>query len=330
MPDQLTKRQISATVLFALIALVLAYRVLAPWTLNAPVAVKPAYWSALDVSGEASSGDAHLISFPDGTQVLIDTGYPRFAESHLLPQLRQQLQTLGASGLDAVVITHAHKNHYGALRLLAEQLTIGRVYFTPPDGVPCRAESRRSRCDREDVLETLKILESSSEVKSIETGTVVHADGNSGALLKIIHQAQSIQDPAYQALAEDLQGFTVNDSSAVLRFDYGASSVLFAGDIGSSTGLVLAQDNDINLQADLLAAPHHGVNPLPGESFFARVAPQAMVVSVSPGVWRTGRGKWLGDYAAKNNIAMYRPANATALVTELLPTAFKINAEPFN
>ncbi|MBT8114872.1 MAG: MBL fold metallo-hydrolase, partial [Arenicella sp.] len=264
------------------------------------------------------------------TQVLIDTGYPRFAESHLLPQLRQQLQTHGASGLDAVVITHAHKNHYGALRLLSEQVSIGRVYFTPPDAVPCRAEIRRSRCDREDVLETLKILESSSEVKSIEAGTVVHADGNSGALLKIIHQAQSIHDPAYQALAEDLQGFTVNDSSAVLRFDYGASSVLFAGDIGPSTGLVLAQDNDINLQADLLAAPHHGVNPLPGEGFFARVAPQAMVVSVSPGVWRTGRGKWLGDYAAENNIAMYRPANATALVTELLPTAFKINAEPFN
>jgi competence protein ComEC len=75
----------------------------------------------------------------------------------------------------------------------------------------------------------------------------------------------------------------VNDTSLVLRLNACGRSVLFCGDIERIPLRELAAMHDsgqVNLKSDVLIAPHHG-STIPPETadFYARVAPQAVIVS---------------------------------------------------
>ena len=245
------------------------------------------YWSAIHVSGNDKSGDAHLLELPDGRAFLIDTGYPQFAQSNLLPYLKER----EISHLSGVLISHAHRNHYGALLALAKEIPIDIVYFNRPDHNLCLLEARNDRCLSTHVEETLQQLASNTKVKSAGSGDIL-IDAPY-LKLSVLHQSNSLNSEASQQASFNNKKYTINESSVVARLQYGDISILFPGDIGPTTGEFLVESFPKNLQSTLLAAPHHGVNPLPGVSFFQAVNAKLIIASISASVFNSHRGEFL-------------------------------------
>ena len=73
-----------------------------------------------------------------------------------------------------------------------------------------------------------------------------------------------------------------NDTSIVLRVDYGQTSFLFTGDMetGPERDLV---ESGANLEATVLKAGHHGSDTSTGYRFLREVMPQYAVISVGEG-----------------------------------------------
>ena len=102
----------TAAVFFFLLGIALAVVLLPPGDGDAD-----ATWTMVNVSGNKHTGDSHLLELPDDKIVIIDTGYRYYAEHNLVPLL----QSKGISEIDALVITHAHRNHYGGISELLKK-----------------------------------------------------------------------------------------------------------------------------------------------------------------------------------------------------------------
>ena len=72
-----------------------------------------------------------------------------------------------------------------------------------------------------------------------------------------------------------------NDSSLVLRLEFGEVSALFCGDIEATAELDLVKSGQ-ELQADLLKVPHHGSATSCSQRFVKAAMPQLAAVSVGP------------------------------------------------
>ena len=265
-----------------------------------PVQIDKLIWTSIHVSGKSRSGDAHLLSLPDGTFFLIDTGYEEFTETDLLPSLDK----LGVSKLTGVLITHAHKNHYGGLLKLAQRYPIETVYFNVPDDAICLKEIKYKRCDPEHIATMMSEVSKLSKVVQLKSGDRLIDLVDHRLQLDVVHHSDSAEEPFLENRAGKKR-FSVNDSSIVSRLSYGDMSILFPGDAGSFIGKYLSDNLSSQLDSTLLAAPHHGVNDMPGNSFLDAVSPELIVVSISPPPFAGQRGKALRDYARNVDIPLY-------------------------
>lgn len=228
-------------------------------------------------------GDCCLVVFPNGELMLIDTGI-----KGAYPTIKAKLESYGIKKLDYVVISHPHDDHAGGMWAgLFEDFTIGQVYhngyrnanwsekslvqtYCTNNNIPCDVLSAGDEKTFGDV--SMKVLWPTKEA-----GEVFQAIEGSGA---------------------------VNCLSLVMRFDYGAHSSLFTGDlyktynglngkeseepqvpgqIGAEEQLVALYPNG-ELDVDLLKLPHHG-DPSTSNSaaFFAATTPQmAMATGFTP------------------------------------------------
>ena len=69
-----------------------------------------------------------------------------------------------------------------------------------------------------------------------------------------------------------------NDSSIVLRIDYGETSFLFTGDAEDWAEYMMI-DSGANLKADVLKVSHHGSYTASTEEFLQAVQPEYTVIS---------------------------------------------------
>ena len=282
-------------------------------------------WDAIHVSGSDSSGDAHLLEMPNGDFFLIDTGYQKFAESDLLPFLQQR----GVEKLVGLLVTHAHKNHYGSVLDVLAQIPIDRVYFNLPDHEICGREKSRGRCEVSHVNETIESINRHSQVVAVKANDVLYQGDDNTVTLSVLFQANDPKSIVFSG--QDHQGwgrFSLNDSSIVSRLSFGEQSILFPGDIGTFTGHYLANNFSAQLQATLLAAPHHGVTPLPPLEFFEAVNPQAFVLSISPPPFVGERGKLIREFSESKKIPLWKTAGTKSVKVKLSKTHFERLGSP--
>lgn len=194
---------------------------------------------------DVGQGDAALIQV-DGTNSLIDTG----TSAHY-DDLSSYLDEQGVEQIDNMIITHPDADHMGSAYKVIQEYSIENFYTS--DAV------NKSQAYKK-MIKALKDKQLEKQVPeagdSIDFGT-----GSKGILLGPIGESRDN-----------------NESSLVIRLDYGDNSFLFTGDTTARMENQMNEAYDIDV--DVLKASHHGSDTANGIMFIRDASPIYSVISV--------------------------------------------------
>lgn len=196
---------------------------------------------------DVGQADAALISC-DGHHMLIDGG--NRGDSNLIYSVLQREEI---SYLDMVVATHAHEDHIGGLPGAFQYASAGLTLS------PVTAYDS-------DVFETFV-----AKAREKGGGLTVPEPGDTYPLGSATVTILGVNG------AED-----TNNTSIVLRIDYGETSFLFTGDAEREAEQVIL-DSGLPLSATVLKVGHHGSDTSTSYPFLREIMPQYAVISVGTG-----------------------------------------------
>ena len=197
-------------------------------------------------------GDGAVVRFPGSHVMLIDGGgsYGGFdaGERIVAPYLWSQK----IMRVDYIALSHPDLDHFGGLDFIAMNFA-PRAFWTT--GVSSLDVSySRFVDDLEHARIPMVVVGNTAPVSSI--GGVAISSLNGAAAVARSH----------------------NNSSMVLRFSFGSTSILFTGDIESAGERALIKNRG-ELHATVLKVPHHGSASSSTTAFIAAVHPEAAVIS---------------------------------------------------
>lgn len=197
---------------------------------------------------DVGQADAALV-ICDGHYMLIDGGNAE--DSDLV---YSYLERHGAKHLDYMIASHAHEDHIGGLS--------GALNYATVDVALC------------------PVTEYSSKVFQ----NMVKYLGEQGKSITVPEPGDKFQigSAEVEILGPVKEYDDTNDTSIVLRIDYGDTSFLFTGDMeaGAERDLI---DSGADLKATVLKAGHHGSSTSTSYHFLREVMPQYTVISVGEG-----------------------------------------------
>lgn len=178
--------------------------------------------------------------------VLIDAGTENDGEYIL-----SRLSEMGVNRLDALIISHMHKDHVGGASLILKSLPVEQVF------IGNHIEDSKQLRQFEKMLVWAKLTPAVlSSGDSISIGEITLDVLSSG-----------VDDHANE-----------NDLSLVLLASYCETRFLFTGDAEEAL-LDQLLSLDISLSADILKVPHHGNSSPSSKAFIRAVSPQIAVVT---------------------------------------------------
>lgn len=198
---------------------------------------------------DVGKADAILVRC-QGHAGLIDTGAGGDGED-----VADYLLRHGVKELEFVLLSHNDSDHIGGLPTVLGELAVATLYQG----------------------------ELSVEEPSLEGAAMDRAlsgwEGERRSLAK--GDSFSLGGASFSVLGPCRAYESSNDSSLVLRLEFGEVSALFCGDIEATAELDLVKSGQ-ELQADLLKVPHHGSATSCSQRFVKAVMPQLAAVSVGP------------------------------------------------
>jgi len=219
---------------------------------------------------DIGQGSSTFIKMPEGRTVLLDggnTSSPPFdpGERIIAPFLWKNK----IWRLEDVIISHPHSDHYNGLKFIVSHFHPKRLWINGREN------------DTRPYSELLQEAESRGvQIIAPEQADLVLSDRK--ASLTGIHNYAFNREAAHKG-----EEMPVNDLSLVLRLQHDRHSFLFPGDIGVHMEEFLVEQ-ETDLQADVLLAPHHGSSGSGSKTFLDSVDPEFIVVSAG----RNSKGRY--------------------------------------
>ena len=182
----------------------------------------------------------------DNSSMLIDGGS---AEDSSL--VYSYLKKLDISHLDYIVCSHAHGDHVGGLSGALNYATVGKAF------APVESDDSKAFSDFTKHLE--------KQGKSITIPEVGDTFSLGSATVTVIGINKTAED--------------VNNTSIVLRIEYGETSFLFTGDAEREAEQDILESG-FTLSSTVLKVGHHGSNTSTSYPFLREVMPKYAVISV--------------------------------------------------
>jgi beta-lactamase superfamily II metal-dependent hydrolase len=198
---------------------------------------------------DVGQADSIFIKFPEGKTMLIDAGNNDDGKTII-----NYLKRFGIKKLDAVVGTHPHEDHIGAMDDVINAFDIGKIYM------PKVTTTTRTY---KDVLTA--IAKRNLKITTARGGMTIPLENDVN--VEII----APNNNRY----EDL-----NNYSVVLKVTYKDTSFLFAGDAEKQSEEEMLKQN-YNLKAEVLKVGHHGSSSGTSEEFLSAVSPRYAIISVA-------------------------------------------------
>lgn len=214
----------------------------------------------------------------DGHYLLYDGG--NVADGELVVSY---LQSLGVQSLDYVFCSHAHEDHVGGLAAVLAAFPAGQVYSPVTDA--------STACFRNFVQYAQQ------QGRQVEIPAVGSSWPLGSATVQLLGPVRAYED--------------TNDTSLVLRIDYGQTSYLLTGDMEAEAERDLV-DGGAPLDVDVLQVGHHGSNTSTSYVFLNQVLPEIAVISCGQG----------NDYGHPHEepLSRLRDAGADTYRTDLMGT----------
>ena len=211
-------------------------------------------------------GDAALIVFPDGQTMLVDSGPQSYA-----PVLIQNLERMGVTKLDYVLITHPHGDHHNGMFSDSAILNVGLIDKMPIGQVYWRGGYDTTDDDYKAALVGKVCAEYGIPCEAVERGDVIQIGD---VRMEVVWPNAGDGDSLI------VGGEEINSMSIVMRFDYGEHSALFTGDLYVSGELEILERVDKSLlKADFLKVPHHAYNTSSAAAFLNAIDPELAVAT---------------------------------------------------
>ncbi len=204
---------------------------------------------------DVGQGDAALCEFPTGKTVLIDAGdaneYIDYGKRVILPYLQRK----GIRRLDALILSHGHKDHIGGAPAVLQTMPVSRII--------------RSACMTQPNF--YRAVDSIAIAHKIPMTSVAAGDTVAGLGVGECY----ILAPRRIAMEQ----WDENLCSMVISLHFGRCSFLFTGDIGKNIEELLSEYKAF-VHADVVKLPHHGSLEMGSEWLAQTCASQYAVVSV--------------------------------------------------
>lgn len=205
---------------------------------------------------DVGQGDGAVLRLPGGGVLVIDGGPSADA-------LVAALDAADASRVDAIVLSHAHADHYAGLARAIERL--------PKD---CEARVFDPGLPRDFASYNGFRAAAGCRWRQVSAGQTLNLDPAVEATVMAAHDALiSGADPVS----------IINDSSIILRLRYARFSMLFQGDAQTAAEREAFDMLGGRLRSTVLKVGHHGSCNATASSYLDTVAPQFVTMSMAAG-----------------------------------------------
>lgn len=198
---------------------------------------------------DVGQGDSVLIQ-SEQANILIDGGdrWDRVGKK-LISYLKEQ----NVKTINAVISTHPHADHIGSLSAVLRNITVHAVY-----------DSGR--------VHTTKTYE--DYLMLVDELNIPFYTPRRGDIIKIGNLELLVLHPV-----DDVEKYSLNNSSIVLKLVYGEVTFLFTGDIEREVENEILKSGQ-NVRATILKVAHHGSRSSSSEQFLDSVKPEVAVIQV--------------------------------------------------